>query len=53
MEFRLADIQDLTQLKNVYKQITHDMNENGIQIWDDIYPCGCFEDDIKNKRHPS
>ena len=26
------------------------MNENGIQIWDDIYPCGFFEDDIKNKR---
>lgn len=26
------------------------MNENGIQIWDDIYPCEFFEDDIKNKR---
>ena len=26
------------------------MNKNNIQIWDDIYPCEFFEDDINNKR---
>ena len=26
------------------------MDENGIQIWDDIYPCEFLEDDIKNNR---
>ena len=50
MEFTLAVMQDLEQLKSIYKEIIKNMNENGIQIWDDIYPCGFFEDDIKNKR---
>lgn len=26
------------------------MDEDGLQIWDDIYPCGYFEDDINNNR---
>lgn len=50
MEFRLAVMQDLKQLKNVYKEIIKKMNENGIQIWDNIYPCEFFEEDIKNSR---
>ncbi|MDO4471263.1 MAG: GNAT family N-acetyltransferase [Bacillota bacterium] len=50
MEFTLAVMQDLEQLKSIYKEIIKNMNENGIQIWDDIYPCEFFEDDIKNKR---
>lgn len=50
MEFRLAVMQDLEQLKDIYKEIIKNMNENGIQIWDDIYPCEFFEEDIKNNQ---
>lgn len=50
MEFRLADIKDLPQLKAVYKDIIEDMNHKQIQIWGDIYPCGFFEEDIRNNR---
>ena len=48
MEFRLARIEDLKQLKIIYKEIIKNMNKNNIQIWDDIYPCEFFEDDINN-----
>ncbi len=47
MEFSLAVMQDLAQLKSIYKEIIKNMNENGIQIWDDIYPCEFFEDGDK------
>ena len=50
MEFRLARLEDLKQLKIIYKEIIKNMNKNNIQIWDDIYPCEIFEDDINNKR---
>ena len=50
MEFRLARIEDLKQLKIIYKEIIKNMNKNNIQIWDEIYPCEFFEDDINNKR---
>ena len=50
MDFRLAVMQDLPQLKDMYKQIIENMNEQNIQIWDDIYPCEFFEDDIKNNQ---
>ena len=50
MEFRLARIEDLKHLKIIYKEIIKNMNKNNIQIWDDIYPCEFFEDDINNKR---
>ena len=49
MEFRLARIEDLKQLKIIYKEIIKNMNKNNIQIWDDIYPCEFFDDDINNK----
>ena len=48
MDFRQAVMQDLPQLKDMYKRIIKNMNEQNIQIWDDIYPCEFFEDDIKN-----
>lgn len=47
MDFRQAVMQDLPQLKDMYKRIIKDMNEQNIQIWDDIYPCEFFEDNIK------
>ena len=36
MEFRLANLQDLPQIKNVYKEIIKDMNSKQIEIWDEI-----------------
>ena len=50
MEFRLAVLQDLAEIKDMYKQIIENMNKQDIQIWDDIYPCEFFEEDIKNKQ---
>jgi hypothetical protein len=50
MDFRLAVMQDLPRLKAVYKDIIQNMNDNQIEIWDDIYPCEFFEEDIKNKQ---
>lgn len=50
MFFRSAVMQDLPQLKAVYKSIIQNMDENQIRIWDDIYPCEFFEEDIKNNR---
>lgn len=50
MDFRLAAMQDLPRLKAVYKDIIQDMNDKQIQIWDDVYPCGFFEEDIANGR---
>ena len=50
MDFRQAVMQDLPQLKDMYKRIIKNMNEQNIQIWDDIYPCEFFEDDIKNNQ---
>ena len=50
MEFRMAVMQDLEQLKAVYREIIGDMGARGIDIWDDIYPCEFFADDIEKKR---
>ncbi len=49
MNFRLAKQSDLPQLKKMYEKIIHNMNKNNIKIWDEIYPCEFFEDDIKIK----
>ncbi|MCA9766386.1 MAG: GNAT family N-acetyltransferase [Carnobacterium sp.] len=50
MDFRLAVMNDLPQIKNVYKEIIKSMNDNQIQIWDDVYPCSFFKEDIKNNK---
>lgn len=50
MEFRLAVMRDLPKLKAVYGDIIEDMNSRQIAIWDDVYPCAFFEEDIKNNR---
>jgi ribosomal protein S18 acetylase RimI-like enzyme len=50
MALRLAKKNDLPQLKTIYEKIIDNMNKNNIRIWDDIYPCGFFQDDIENKR---
>lgn len=50
MKFRLANIHDLPQIKTVYKEIIQDMYKKHITIWDEIYPCDYFEEDIKNNK---
>jgi ribosomal protein S18 acetylase RimI-like enzyme len=50
MNFRLAVLSDLIQLKQTYAEIIQHMNNNQIPIWDDIYPCEFFEEDIKQNR---
>lgn len=50
MNFRLAGQEDLPQLKVVFGKIIERMNQDNIQIWDEIYPCEYFKEDIENKR---
>jgi len=50
MDLRLANINDLSKLKAVYGKIIDNMNRNNIPIWDEIYPCEFFRDDIENNR---
>ena len=47
---RLAAVQDLQELKEMYQRIVKDMNDNGIQIWDEIYPCEFLEEDIEKNQ---
>lgn len=50
MEFRLAELNELEQIKSMYREIILQMNHNGVEIWDDVYPCEFFKEDIKQKR---
>lgn len=50
MIFRIADMNDLYQLKMVYSDIVNHMYENNIKIWDEVYPTAYFNEDIKNQR---
>ena len=49
MKFRLAEMADLPQLKEVFTEITAEMTINCGVIWNDYYPCELFEEDIENK----
>ena len=49
MEIRLAEKKDLPQLKAMYHEIIDYMNRSGIRIWDESYPCGFFQEDIKRE----
>lgn len=46
MDLRLATTRDLTKIKEMYLRLIRKMKENGIDIWDDSYPCEFFADDI-------
>lgn len=48
MECRLATEDDLPQIKSMYRAIIERMDAEGIRIWDDVYPCEFFQDDIEN-----
>lgn len=50
MEFRMATLGDLSQIKKVYQTIIDDMNEKNIAIWDEVYPCEYFEQDIADQK---
>lgn len=50
MDLRLAVMEDLPQIKAIYKEIIKNMDSNNIQIWDEIYPCEFLENDIKNNQ---
>ena len=50
MEFRMADLQDLPALKTTYEKIVEHLIQCNINIWNEAYPCGFFEDDILRDR---
>ena len=49
MRIRLAKFDDISVLKQMYHDVIQYMNQHHIQIWDEIYPCICFENDILHK----
>ena len=46
MELRKAGENDLPQLKSVFSEIVRRMDEDGISIWNELYPSSYFEEDI-------
>lgn len=50
MHARLATQDDLPQIKSLFKAIVKNMDTQGIQIWDDVYPCEFFAEDIECER---
>ncbi len=47
MVFRKATASDLPQVKAIFVDITNDLIEKNIPIWDEIYPVEFFADDIE------
>lgn len=50
MKLRLANINDLPQLKEMYKKIVAHMKANNMLIWDDVYPTEFLAEDIQHER---
>lgn len=50
MDFRSAKQDDLPKLLQMYQSIIRKMDEDGIQIWDEVYPCAFLSEDIERKR---
>lgn len=50
IEIRLATMENLNSLKEMYRQIVNHMNKQKISIWDDVYPGEFLEENIKNNR---
>ncbi len=50
MDFRPAVRQDLPRLKALYQRIVKNIGEQGIFIWDDIYPSEFFAEDIEKRQ---
>ena len=47
MRLRVAEISDLDDLKAMYGKVVKNMNESGLDIWNDVYPCSFLEEDIQ------
>lgn len=47
MNLVVAKLEDLNQIKEVYKEIIKNMNKNNIKIWNEYYPTEVFESDIE------
>lgn len=50
MELRKATLNDLPRIKAVFRDIVSEMYRSGIRIWDEVYPCEFFAEDIENDR---
>ena len=50
MQLRLATAGDLPALKEIYGDIIKRMRHGHIEIWNEVYPCGFFAEDIENSR---
>lgn len=50
MEFRMAQTTDLLSIKKMYHDLILQMNQTGVAIWDDCYPCEFFSEDIQQQR---
>ncbi|MGN0629086.1 MAG: GNAT family N-acetyltransferase [Oscillospiraceae bacterium] len=50
MDIRLASAKDLPRLKEMYGEIVADMNEHGLNIWDEVYPSEFLGEDIEKER---
>ncbi len=46
MELRRAQKGDLEKAKEMYARVVRDMDEHGLQIWDEVYPCEFLASDI-------
>lgn len=49
MNLRLAEEKDIPEINKLFKDITRKLDEDGIPIWDEIYPSCAFPGDIKRK----
>lgn len=47
MEVRLAKKKELARIQGIFRSIIEQMERDGLMIWDEIYPCEFFEDDIE------
>lgn len=50
MLVRLAQEVDLPCVQSLYRELVEKMYQNGLKIWDEIYPCQFVKEDIENKR---
>lgn len=50
MECRLARPEELPKIQEMYRTIIRKMEADGIPIWDEVYPCALFEEDIRARR---
>lgn len=50
MLFRLAKIEELEYIENMFKDIIDDMYKQDIKIWNEFYPTECFEEDIQKNQ---